>query len=95
VRPAQYDDGLPEAAPSLRIPTPTAFLPGSPGKVAVLAERAARGEQLFHPADARGRHVSAGLGARPGYHCGQPAVDDMREPRIYRSHLHPELRERA
>jgi hypothetical protein len=31
---------------------PTAALPGTPDKVAVMAERAARGESLFHPQDA-------------------------------------------
>jgi hypothetical protein len=31
----------------------TDHLPGAPGKLAVLAERAARGEQLFHPRDAK------------------------------------------
>lgn len=32
---------------------PTAFLPGSPEKVAAMAERALRREKLFHPEDAR------------------------------------------
>lgn len=31
--------------------TPTPALPGTPDKIAVLAERAVRGEQLFHPHD--------------------------------------------
>jgi len=31
---------------------PTTALPGTPDKVAVMAERAARGESLFHPHDA-------------------------------------------
>lgn len=31
----------------------TVCLPGTPGKVEVLAERARRQEELFHPADAR------------------------------------------
>ncbi len=31
---------------------PTTALPGTPDKVAVMAERAARGESLFHPQDA-------------------------------------------
>lgn len=31
---------------------PTTALPGTPDKVAVMAERAARGETLFHPDDA-------------------------------------------
>lgn len=34
--------------------TPTDHPPGSPGKLAVLADRAARGEDLFHPDDAEG-----------------------------------------
>lgn len=32
--------------------TPTDHPPGSPGKIAVLAQRAERGLQLFHPDDA-------------------------------------------
>ncbi len=32
---------------------PTSYPPGSDGKLAVLAERAARGERLHHPLDAR------------------------------------------
>ena len=32
---------------------PTRHPPGSPGKLRVLARRAARGEQLWHPGDAR------------------------------------------
>ncbi|MCS7160103.1 MAG: hypothetical protein RMJ19_06490 [Gemmatales bacterium] len=31
---------------------PTSALPGTPDKIAVMAERAARGESLFHPLDA-------------------------------------------
>lgn len=34
-------------------PEPTAERPGTPGKVAVLEGRAARGERLWHPGDAR------------------------------------------
>lgn len=33
--------------------TPTTAAPGTPEKLAVLAYRAKRGQQLFHPADAR------------------------------------------
>lgn len=33
---------------------PTTYLPGTPGKQLEMANRAARGEQLFHPADAAG-----------------------------------------
>lgn len=33
------------------LPAPTDALPGSAAKVEVLAQRAARGEQLFHPLD--------------------------------------------
>jgi hypothetical protein len=33
--------------------TPTNYLPGTPEKVAVLAERVARNEQLHHPLDAK------------------------------------------
>ncbi|HEX4610664.1 MAG TPA: hypothetical protein VH092_20910, partial [Urbifossiella sp.] len=32
--------------------SPTRFAPGSPERLAILAERAARGEELHHPADA-------------------------------------------
>jgi len=32
--------------------TPTTALPGTPDKIAVMAQRAARGETLFHPQDA-------------------------------------------
>jgi hypothetical protein len=32
---------------------PTSAAPGTPGKIAVMAERAARGEKLFHPDDGR------------------------------------------
>ncbi|GBD37546.1 hypothetical protein HRbin36_02681 [bacterium HR36] len=36
-----------------RLPAePTAALPGTPDKIAVMAQRAARGETLFHPQDA-------------------------------------------
>jgi hypothetical protein len=35
------------------LPLPTTAPPASPEKVAVLEERARRGEQLFHPEDAR------------------------------------------
>ncbi|MCS7166236.1 MAG: hypothetical protein RMI91_01820 [Gemmatales bacterium] len=36
-----------------RLPAvPTAALPGTPGKIEVMAQRAARGESLFHPQDA-------------------------------------------
>lgn len=35
------------------LPRPTEFLPGSPEKVLILQDRFARGERLFHPADAR------------------------------------------
>lgn len=35
-----------------RTPTPTPHPPGTPGKMAVLAERLERREHLFHPADA-------------------------------------------
>lgn len=34
---------------------PTAFGPGTEGKIAVLQERASRGEALWHPLDARER----------------------------------------
>lgn len=38
----------------LRMPrTPTAAPPGSEAKIEVMCERAARGERLFHPGDAR------------------------------------------
>lgn len=33
---------------------PTQYPPGSPGKIAIMAERAARGEALFHPLDRKG-----------------------------------------
>lgn len=33
--------------------TPTAALPGTEAKMAVMAERVTRGEALFHPADLR------------------------------------------
>lgn len=36
-----------------RLPAePTSALPGTPDKIAVMRERAARGESLFHPQDA-------------------------------------------
>lgn len=35
------------------LPTPTDAMPGSPGKLEILRERARRGEQLFHPHDAK------------------------------------------
>lgn len=39
--------------PALTEPTPTTARPGTPEKVEVMAARAARGEWLFHPLDAR------------------------------------------
>lgn len=36
-----------------RMPRPTAALPGTPEKVAVLESRAAAGQRLHHPRDAR------------------------------------------
>jgi len=59
-----------------RLPVPTSALPGSPEKVAVLEERVARGEMLFHPADARvdglretreARRAFGGVGPRRDY----------------------------
>lgn len=41
-------------------PSPTAALPGTPAKVAVLESRAAAGESLWHPADAPAGSVSKG-----------------------------------
>jgi hypothetical protein len=41
---------------TLSLPAPTDALPGSPEKQAILAERAAAGESLWHPGDARLRH---------------------------------------
>lgn len=38
---------------SAPFPEPTATLPGTPERVAVYESRAQRGEQLFHPQDAR------------------------------------------
>lgn len=35
------------------LPAPTTAAPGSPDKLAVLAERVQRGQVLFHPYDAR------------------------------------------
>lgn len=37
---------------SARLPTPTHHPPGTPGKIAVMIERAAAGLLLFHPRDA-------------------------------------------
>jgi len=34
------------------LPEPTTAMPGSPEKIAVMEERALRGEQVFHPDDA-------------------------------------------
>jgi hypothetical protein len=43
-----------ETRASGRLPAePTHHPPGSEGKIAVMAERAARGESCFHPQDAR------------------------------------------
>ena len=43
-----------EAPGGGRLPAePTAELPGTPGKVRVMAERVARREALFHPDDAK------------------------------------------
>jgi hypothetical protein len=42
-------DGRPAPLPSKA----TRHLPGTPGKVRVMAFRARRGEQLFHPEDAQ------------------------------------------
>lgn len=51
------------------MPTPTAALPGTPEKLAVLAGRAARKERLWHPLDAdydpMGRFLETVVGAAP------------------------------
>lgn len=46
------------------LPTPTRTAPGSPERLAVLAERATRGEQLFHPADASAEAAELGTAPR-------------------------------
>lgn len=45
-----------------KVPTPTSARPGSAEKIRVLEERAARGEQLWHPLDAVGDVESLALG---------------------------------
>jgi carbon storage regulator CsrA len=40
--------------PSYPLPEPTQELPGTEGKIAVLTQRASRGQQLFHPQDKKG-----------------------------------------
>lgn len=44
--------GLGNPSASLAVPEPTAAVPGTPEKVAVLEERARLGQRLWHPADA-------------------------------------------
>lgn len=44
--------GIDNTAPRLA-PRPTAALPGTPEKIAVMAERAANGYAVFHPLDSR------------------------------------------
>ncbi len=47
------------------LPMPTSAMPGSEGKIRVLAERAAAGERLWHPDDAKldAREVYSGVSA--------------------------------
>jgi hypothetical protein len=45
----EFDFRGPGALPA----QPTSALPGTPEKIALLAERVARREQLFHPLDAK------------------------------------------
>ena len=40
--------------PPKKMPTPTTARPGTPEKEAVLTERAANGQHLWHPLDSRG-----------------------------------------
>lgn len=51
-----------------KMPRPTRALPGTPEKVRVLAERFARGEELYHPLDAR--RPPGGTFYSPGTHLG-------------------------
>jgi hypothetical protein len=44
--------GVPDRDDEPPLPTPTTAPPGSAAKLAVLRERAARGERLWHPDDA-------------------------------------------
>lgn len=60
---------------------PTATLPGSPERVAVLAARAAAGEQLFHPLDAN--DVSGG--PPPGAWAFKDVYGKPYDRRVYRA----------
>lgn len=52
-RMGRRNDELAHKAPKA-LPRPTSYAPGSDEKLAVLVERAARNESLFHPQDASG-----------------------------------------
>lgn len=50
---AAQDASVLEGKRKKPLPEPTDTLPGTPEKVAVLEERAALGQRLFHPKDAK------------------------------------------
>lgn len=55
---------VPDNAPGRLPARPTDALPGTPEKLAVMHERAKRGETLFHPDDAQWEKGSLPIGAR-------------------------------
>lgn len=57
---------------------PTPHPPGSEGKIAALAARAARGEPLFHPGDSRGDGHAPDRRTGPPAERGPPGVSRCR-----------------
>lgn len=65
---------------------PTAHPPGSPGKVAALAARAARREPLFHPGDAPGEGRAPDPRAGPA--ASRPAPGVRRRGRRWQARVY-------
>ena len=69
--------GVVDFCGNARMPEPTRALPGSPEKVAILEERASKGQALWHPLDARFEDGVVKCGDEIITRCGEAAVVSM------------------